>query len=46
MNLVDNPRLDHDYTIIARVVDGMEVVDGVLEGAVMEEVLIQPPAAN
>ena len=32
VNLVDNPRLDHNYTIIARVVEGMEVVDGVLEG--------------
>ena len=43
VNLVDNPRLDHNYTIIARVVEGMEVVDGVLEGAVMEEVVIQAP---
>lgn len=43
VNLVDNPRLDHDYTIIARVVDGMEAVDGVLEGAVVEEVVIQAP---
>ena len=40
VNLVDNPRLDHNYTIIARVVEGMEVVDGVLEGAVMEEVTV------
>ena len=44
VNLVDNPRLDHNYTIIARVVEGMEVVDGVLEGAVMEEVTVQAPA--
>ncbi len=41
VNLVDNPRLDHNYTIIARVVEGMEVVDGVLEGAVMEEVTVR-----
>lgn len=40
VNLVDNPRLDHNYTIIARVVEGMEVVDGVLEGGVMEEVTV------
>ncbi len=33
VNLVDNVRLDHNYTIIAEVVDGMDVVDGVLEGA-------------
>ena len=43
VNLVDNPRLDHNYTIIARVVEGMEVVDGVLEGAVMEEVTVFEP---
>ena len=40
VNLVDNPRLDHNYTIIARVVEGMEVVDAVVEGAVMEEVAV------
>lgn len=40
VNLVDNPRLDHNYTIIARVVEGMEVVDAVLEGAVIEEVTV------
>lgn len=44
VNLVDNPRLDHNYTIIARVVEGMEVVDGVLEGAVMEQVVVVEPA--
>ena len=44
VNLVDNPRLDHNYTIIAVVVEGMDVVDGVLEGAVMEEVSVLEPA--
>ena len=43
VNLVDNPRLDHQYTIIARVVEGMDVVDEVLEGAVMEEVAVLAP---
>jgi cyclophilin family peptidyl-prolyl cis-trans isomerase len=38
INLVDNIRLDHDYTIIAEVVDGMDVVDAMLEGAVIERV--------
>jgi cyclophilin family peptidyl-prolyl cis-trans isomerase/HEAT repeat protein len=38
VNLVDNPRLDHDYTVFARVVSGMEVVDSILEGDVMERV--------
>ena len=38
VNLVDNVRLDHDYTIFAEVVAGMDAVDGVLEGAVIERV--------
>jgi cyclophilin family peptidyl-prolyl cis-trans isomerase/HEAT repeat protein len=36
VNLVDNVRLDHDYTIVGTVVEGMDVVDAVLEGAVIE----------
>lgn len=40
INLVDNYRLDHDYTVFARVVDGMSVVDGIMEGDVMESVRI------
>jgi cyclophilin family peptidyl-prolyl cis-trans isomerase len=43
VNLVDNVRLDHNYTIIGDVVEGMEVVDGILEGAVVERVTIEPP---
>jgi cyclophilin family peptidyl-prolyl cis-trans isomerase len=35
INLVDNYRLDHDYTIMAEVVEGMDVVDRLLEGAVI-----------
>ena len=38
VNLVDNLRLDFSYTVWGRVVTGMEVVDGVLEGDVMEKV--------
>jgi cyclophilin family peptidyl-prolyl cis-trans isomerase len=40
VNLVDNPRLDHAYTVVGTVVRGMDVVDGVLEGAVIERVEI------
>ncbi len=35
VNLVDNLRLDHDYTVFGEVVSGMDVVDGILEGDVM-----------
>lgn len=40
VNLIDNTRLDHDYTVFAEVVSGMEVVDRILEGAVMRRVEI------
>ena len=36
LNLLDNVRLDHVYTIVGTVVSGMDVVDDVLEGAVIE----------
>ena len=36
INLVDNVRLDHDYTVIGAVSDGLDLVDAVLEGAVIE----------
>jgi cyclophilin family peptidyl-prolyl cis-trans isomerase len=38
VNLVDLPQLDHNYTVFARVVSGMDVVDRVLEGDVIERV--------
>jgi cyclophilin family peptidyl-prolyl cis-trans isomerase len=38
INLVDLPRLDHTYTVFAEVVAGMDVVDRVLEGDVIERV--------
>ncbi len=47
VNLVDSPRLDHDYTVFAEVVRGMDVVDRVLEGAVMSRVeLVVPGGAG
>ena len=42
-NLIDNYRLDHDYTIVAEVIEGMDVVDGMLEGAVIERVEVLSP---
>lgn len=41
VNLVDNFRLDHQYTVFARVVEGMDVVDRVLEGDVITSVTIE-----
>ena len=35
VNLVDDVRLDHDYTILGVVTAGMDVVDAVLEGDVI-----------
>ncbi|MHB1193028.1 MAG: HEAT repeat domain-containing protein [Longimicrobiales bacterium] len=42
VNLVDNVRLDHDYTVFGVVVAGMEVVDAVLEGDVIERAEVRP----
>jgi cyclophilin family peptidyl-prolyl cis-trans isomerase/HEAT repeat protein len=36
INLTDNVRLDHDYTVYGLVVAGMEFVDDVVEGDVIE----------
>jgi cyclophilin family peptidyl-prolyl cis-trans isomerase/HEAT repeat protein len=42
IDLVDNPRLDHDYTVFAQVLNGIDVVDRILEGDVIERVEIIP----
>ena len=38
VNLVDNLRLDFDYTVWGQVTGGMEVVDGILEGDVIDRI--------
>jgi cyclophilin family peptidyl-prolyl cis-trans isomerase len=38
IDLVDLPQLDHNYTVLGEVVSGMDVVDRVLEGDVIERV--------
>ena len=40
VDLVDNPRLDHDYTVFAQVLNGIDIVDRVLEGDVIEKIEI------
>ena len=44
INLVDNFRLDHDYTVFGEVVDGLDVVDRIEAGAVMRSVSVVAPA--
>ncbi len=41
VNLIDNVRLDFDYTIFAEVIEGMDTVEAVLEGALIDTVLIE-----
>ena len=38
VNLRDNLRLGRDYTVFAEVIDGLEVVDGILEGDVISTI--------
>ncbi len=40
VNLVDNFRLDHDYTVFARVISGLDLIDRVQEGDGMQSVEI------
>ena len=46
INLVDNPRLDFDYTVFARVCTGMNVVDEIVEGDRIAQVSVLPPTEN
>ena len=43
INLRDNQRLDRDYTLFAEVIDGIEVVDRILEGDLIESVVRVSP---
>ncbi len=40
INLVDNFRLDHDYTVFARTLSGLPVVDRIQEGDVIDSIRI------
>ena len=46
INLADNPRLDHSYTVFAEITAGMDVADGILEGDVIERVDVLEPASS
>jgi len=42
VDLIDNPRYDHTYTVFAQVLNGIEIVDRIIEGDVIESVEILP----
>ena len=42
VDLVDNPRFDHEYTVFAQILNGAEVVEQLLEGDVIESIVITP----
>ena len=46
INLVDIPSLDHEYTVVGEVIRGMDVVDAILEGDVIERVEILAAAGR
>jgi cyclophilin family peptidyl-prolyl cis-trans isomerase len=41
-NLRENRRLDRDYTVFGEVVEGLGVVDGILEGDVIARMDVLP----
>lgn len=43
VNLLDNPRLDHDFTVFGEVTSGMDVFDRVLEGDAIARIDVLPP---
>ncbi len=44
INLKDNPRLVRDYTVFGEVIEGIGVVDGILEGDVVATARVEPAA--
>lgn len=46
INLMDNVRLDHDYTIIGTVIEGMEIVETLLEGAIIDRAEVRRSGAT
>jgi cyclophilin family peptidyl-prolyl cis-trans isomerase len=41
VNLVNNFRLDHDYTVFAHVTRGLDLIDRVQEGDVIESIVVR-----
>jgi cyclophilin family peptidyl-prolyl cis-trans isomerase len=43
INLRDNPRLVREYSVFGEVVEGIDVVDGILEGDAVASMRVEPP---
>jgi cyclophilin family peptidyl-prolyl cis-trans isomerase len=41
INLKDNLRLNRDYTVFAEVIEGIDVVDGILEGDAIASMTVE-----
>ena len=46
INLKDNLRLNRDYTVFGEVIEGIDVVDGILEGDVIARVTASEPSRS
>jgi cyclophilin family peptidyl-prolyl cis-trans isomerase/HEAT repeat protein len=47
VNLLDNPRLDHDFTVFGEITAGMDIADAVLEGDIIARVdVLGTPSAS
>ncbi|MEO9116338.1 MAG: peptidylprolyl isomerase [Gemmatimonadaceae bacterium] len=44
--MIDNARLDGDYTVFGNVITGLDVVDHIEEGDVIDSVVIHPRASD
>ena len=42
IDLVDNPRFDHEYTVFGQLLNGLDVLDQLLDGDIIERVEILP----
>jgi cyclophilin family peptidyl-prolyl cis-trans isomerase len=42
INLVDNPQFDHERTVFGQILNGIEVIDRIVEGDVIERIEIMP----
>ena len=42
VDLVDNPRFDHEYTVFGQLLNGFDVVDRIVESDVIERIEIMP----